>query len=211
NANRAIQNANPDLKPETSTNYEIAALWSNRSGLSASATVFYNDFQDKIMDRRSGRTQRIGNQTFAVMDWVNVDEARIAGIELQGTWQINRAWAVKGNYTRLDSKQQSGANAGAPLNLTPDQTANLRVDWQASARTQFWASVNHYGKEHGATLTADVAPAYTMADIGVNHQWSDNLRLNAAIQNIGDKQLIPDVYGKTSQGRRLWLGLNVSF
>ncbi|WP_122693445.1 TonB-dependent receptor domain-containing protein, partial [Pseudomonas viridiflava] len=36
--NTFVMFGNPDLKPETSTNYELSALWSNRNDLSAGAT-----------------------------------------------------------------------------------------------------------------------------------------------------------------------------
>src|SRR5690606_17345427 len=38
----------PDLQPETSRNYEFAAYYDNRHGFNANATLFYNDFKDKI-------------------------------------------------------------------------------------------------------------------------------------------------------------------
>src|SRR5690606_6538003 len=39
---------NPDLKPETSTNYEIAAYWTSDAGHNFNVTYFQNDFEDKI-------------------------------------------------------------------------------------------------------------------------------------------------------------------
>src|SRR5690625_7779119 len=38
----------PDLEPETSVNYEVAAYFDNHSGLSANVTFFHNEFKDKI-------------------------------------------------------------------------------------------------------------------------------------------------------------------
>lgn len=120
--NRFVMLGNPDLKPETSTNYEVSALWSNRNDLSAGVTLFYNDFQDKLS---TVTTDRRWNG-YIVMDRVNVDKAVIRGVELTGQWDIRSDLLIKGNYTYTDSEQKTGANAGAPLALTPKQKANLR-------------------------------------------------------------------------------------
>ncbi len=205
--NRWVMLGNPDLKPETSTNYEIGALWSNRDGLSAGATVFYNDFRDKLS---TVTTERRWND-FIIMDRVNVDRARIAGAELHAAWELTPRLGVRANYTYLDSRQKTGANTGAPLALTPKHAANLRVQWQAWARTSLWGAVRYQGSEYGTTTVAQASPATTTVDVGASYRWRDGITLNAAVYNLGDKQLDAETYGKTSYGRRLWVGLNAEF
>ncbi|MDU8432998.1 TonB-dependent receptor [Pseudomonas syringae pv. actinidifoliorum] len=205
--NRFVMFGNPDLKPETSTNYELSALWSNRNDLSAGATVFYNDFQDKLS---TVTTTEVWNG-FIVMDRVNVDKAVIKGLELNGRWDITPAVAIKGNYTYTDSEQKSGANAGAPLALTPEQKANLRAEWKLNDRTQLWASTNYYGKEYGNTLTDVAAPGYTTADLGGSYELSKNISLNAALYNVADKRLDDETYGTVNYGRTLWASTTVRF
>lgn len=205
--NRFVMLDNPNLKPETSTNYEIGAMWSNRSTLSAGATLFYNDFQNKLSTVTT--TERWNG--FTVMDRVNLDKARIAGLELNGTWQATRALAFKANYTYLDSEQKSGANRGAPLSLTPKHTANVRADWKAASKLTVWGAANYYGKEYGTTVDTLAIPSYTMVDVGASYVWSPTITFNAALYNLGDKQLDVATYDKTSYGRRLWLGVNATF
>ncbi|SDX61730.1 outer membrane receptor for ferrienterochelin and colicins [Pseudomonas syringae] len=205
--NRFVMFGNPDLKPETSTNYELSALWSNRNDLSAGVTVFYNDFQDKLS---TVTTTEVWNG-FIVMDRVNVDKAVIKGVELNGRWDITPAVAIKGNYTYTDSEQKSGANAGAPLALTPEQKANLRAEWKLNDRTQLWASTNYYGKEYGNTLTDEAAPGYTTADLGGSYELSKNISLNAALYNVADKRLDDETYGTVNYGRTLWASTTVRF
>ncbi|MFT4191277.1 MAG: TonB-dependent receptor [Comamonas sp.] len=205
--NRFVMLGNPDLKPETSTNYEVAALWSDRKSLSAGATLFYNDFKNKLSTVTT--TERWNG--YIIMDRVNVDRARIAGLELHGSWQATRSLEFKANYTYLSSKQKSGANQGAPLTLTPKHTASARATWQAAPRTTLWAAANHYGKEYTSTLGAEPAPSYTTADLGGSYQWSKAVTLNAALYNLGDKQLDAATFDKTSYGRRLWVGVTAEF
>lgn len=198
---------NPNLKPETSTNYELAAMWSNRDDLSASATVFYNDFQDKLSTLTT--SQRWNG--YIVMDRVNIDKAIIKGIELTGSWKVTPAFALKANYTRLDSEQKSGSNQGAPLALTPEHKASLRGEWDVTGQTQLWAAASYYGKEQGTSVSAEPAPGYTTADVGVSHQLTKRFTLNGAIYNIGDKRLDDETYGTVNYGRTFWGGVTFNF
>ncbi|WP_336777014.1 TonB-dependent receptor domain-containing protein [Pantoea sp. USHLN256] len=198
---------NPNLKPETSTNYELSAMWSNRDDLSASATFFYNDFKDKLS---TVTTDQRWNG-YIVMDRVNIDKAVIRGVELTGSWKITPELSLKGNYTWLDSEQKSGSNRGAPLALTPKHKASLRSEWRVSAATQLWAAGNYYGKEYGTSVTAEAAPDYITADVGVSHQLTHNLTLNGAIYNLGDKRLDDETYGTVNYGRTFWGGVTLSF
>ncbi|MDO7928455.1 TonB-dependent receptor [Pseudomonas sp. KFB-139] len=205
--NRFVMFGNPDLKPETSTNYELSALWSNRNNLSAGATVFYNDFQDKLS---TVTTTEVWNG-FTVMDRVNVDKAVIQGVELNGRWDVTSAVAIKGNFTYTDSEQKSGANAGAPLALTPERKANLRAEWQLNDRTQLWAATNYYGKEYGNTITDEASPAYTTADFGGSYELTKNVSLNGALYNVTDRRLDDETYGTVNYGRTLWASTTVRF
>ncbi|WP_411562949.1 TonB-dependent receptor domain-containing protein [Pseudomonas shirazensis] len=205
--NRFVMLGNPDLKPETSTNYEVSALWSNRNDLSAGVTLFYNDFQDKLS---TVTTDRRWNG-YIVMDRVNVDKAVIRGVELTGQWDIRADLLIKGNYTYTDSEQKTGANAGAPLALTPKQKANLRGDWQVNDRAQAWAALSYYGEETGNTITAESAPGYTTADIGGSYDLTHALTVNASLNNITDKRLDDETYGTVNYGRTLWMGATYNF
>jgi outer membrane receptor for ferrienterochelin and colicins len=205
--NTYVMFGNPDLKPESSTNYELSAMWSNRTNLSAGATVFHNVFKDKLSTVTT--TERWNG--YIIMDRINIDEATITGVELNGKWDISRDLALKGNYTYTDSEQKSGSNAGAPLSLTPEHKANISSDWTINDRTQAWASVNYYGEEYGATVGGETAPAYTTADIGGNYELTRDITLKAALYNITDKRLDDETYGTVNYGRTLWLGTTLRF
>lgn len=205
--NRFVMFGNSNLKPESSTNYEVTAMWSNRANLSASITGFYNDFRDKL----STVTTTSQWQGLTIMDRINVDKATIRGIEMNGRWQVLPALAIRGNFTYLDSEQKSGPNVGAPLALTPEYKANLRADWKLNAKTGLWATANYYGKEYGTTVDGAVAPAYTTADLGANYAVTKALTLKAALYNLTDKRLNDDIYGTVNYGRTLWVGASMDF
>ncbi|MDV7402988.1 TonB-dependent receptor, partial [Arthrospira platensis SPKY1] len=89
------------------------------------ATVFRNDFRDKIANQPCGpgtglACANVGD--FADLGYstanraTNIDKAVIQGLELAGRWQILDRLALRGNYTLTDSEQKSGTNKGRPLN-----------------------------------------------------------------------------------------------
>lgn len=205
--NKYVMLGDPDLKPESSTNYELSALWSNRNDLSAGATVFYNDFKDKL----STVTTNERWNGYIIMDRVNVDQAVIQGMELNGRWDVTPTLAVKGNYTYTDSEQKTGTNAGAPLALTPEQKANVRTDWTLNDKTQLWAAVNYYGEEYGNTVNDEPSPGYTTADFGGAYELTKNISFNAALYNLTDKRLDDETYGTVNYGRTLWASTTVRF
>src|SRR5690606_15107697 len=140
---------NPDLEPETSVNTELALYWNSPDGAhNFNATVFRNDFEDKIA---RGETSLSCEQTggvrpcanlgdFALLGYtsyaqnINIDEVRVQGVELAGRWGFAEAWSLRANYTYTDSEQLSGENAGMPLTNTAKHMANASLHWQASER-----------------------------------------------------------------------------
>ncbi|WP_454689585.1 TonB-dependent receptor domain-containing protein [Achromobacter aloeverae] len=114
---------NPDLKPETSTNYEIGARYTDDESLSGGLTLFYNDFDNKIIntnsyffDDGSGRrisayctSGSVGTRNCPAWGtWLNMKTAKIRGVELDGKWDISKVLSLKGNYTFTDSRINAG-------------------------------------------------------------------------------------------------------
>ncbi len=205
--NRFVQFGNPDLKPESSVNYEATAMWSNRAGTSAGVTVFYNDFRDQLSTVTTTR-QWEGLQ---VLDRVNINRAAILGVEVSGRWRIDPAVSVRGNVTYLDSEQKSGANKGAPLALTPRWKGNVRGDWDIDPATRLWTSINYYGREYEATVAGTPAPAYVTADLLASHALTPRLTLKGGIYNLNDKRLDDATYGTVNYGRTFWMGVSADF
>lgn len=142
----------------------------------------------------------------------NVDKAIIQGVELNGQWDINPSVLLKANYTYTDSEQKTGANAGAPLALTPKQKANVRSEWSINDRAQAWASLSYYGEETGNTITSEKpAPGYTTADLGGSFDATESLTLNASLNNLANKRLDDETYGTVNYGRTLWMGATLNF
>ncbi|WP_419177447.1 TonB-dependent receptor domain-containing protein [Catenovulum agarivorans] len=136
---------NPELKPETSVNSEIALYWS-RGDNNFNITYFDTKFEDKIARGDTvqscvktggvrpcvnlGQYDQLGYQTYSQK--INIDEVALQGVEIAGRYQFLTDWSVYANYTWTDSEQKSGPNAGQPLTNTAEHMANLTLNWTAT-------------------------------------------------------------------------------
>ncbi|MXQ13081.1 TonB-dependent receptor domain-containing protein [Microvirga makkahensis] len=223
--------ANPDLQAETSTSYEIGAVWDNLSGFTASATYFHTDFKDKIsnalvLDDAGNPVRWSEDPNYRLWYSYNIDDAVIQGVELATTWRATDTLSFRGSYTFTDSEQRTGDYAGFPLARTPRHMANARVDWITPvAGLATWAAVNYHGSEivGGARIGTNGTPviingmtgrkygAYATMDVGLSYDLTEQLTLNAAIYNVFDKEVEPTDYNTVVEGRRLWVSMSATF
>lgn len=88
---------NPDLKPESTWNYELAFSQTLLNGqLRYGANIFYIDGKNLIMTLPNPNGSGMLNQ--------NSGEIRNSGVELQAAYRIDRTWSVDGNYSYLHMK-----------------------------------------------------------------------------------------------------------
>jgi outer membrane receptor for ferrienterochelin and colicins len=223
--------ADPNLQAETSTSYEVAALWDNLNGFTASATYFYTDFKDKIsnslvLDDAGNPVRWSEDPNYRLWYNYNIDDAIIQGVELAASWRATDEISIRGSYTFTDSEQRTGDFAGFPLTRTPRHMANARLDWVTPvAGLSTWTAVNYHGSEivGGARIGTNGTPviingasgrtydAYATMDAGLTYNFTEKLALNAAIYNIFDKEIEPTDYNTVVEGRRLWVGMSATF
>ncbi|UOA32796.1 Colicin I receptor [Sulfitobacter sp. DSM 110093] len=210
----AIQ-GNPDLKAESSRNYEFGLRFDNGQS-SFSATMFQIDFDDKIDSQlvATGGAPQGGD----LYRYVNVDHVRNRGLEFAAGHFLTNNLELSGSVTLLESEQRSGVFAGQPLNRTPETQAKLRLDWQSPApELALWGTANYIGTSlsasqdrTGAVVVSDY-DSYATVDIGANYRVNDSVSLSGAIYNLTDRDINSDDHGKTQNGRTFWVSLTTKF
>lgn len=224
---RALIIGNDDLDPETSTNYELGAVFNSQGGdFMASATLFHTRFEDKIAEDRLCESGGDFNDpstwtcNYAGDDYLflstrnNIDEAVMQGVELTLDYDITPRLGVSSSYTYTESEQKSGEFEGEPLNKTPEHMLNVSLDWAATERLDLWMQGNYRGETSdylSRTSMSDGTPSYTFVDAGLVYALNDNARVKAGLYNIADKEVTNDDYGAVLDGRQLNLGLTVDF
>jgi iron complex outermembrane receptor protein len=131
--------ANPYLKPERATNYEIG--WSDKIGRNAqlSTAVFYSDLNDSIQN------VYVGSSGSSAILGVNAD-GHTYGFEISGDWDITPSLRIGANYTYLERELDyaSGASGLTPAQQTalaaahpegtPRHEAFIYLAWKATER-----------------------------------------------------------------------------
>ncbi|MFG3695772.1 ligand-gated channel protein [Stutzerimonas stutzeri] len=219
----AVIVGNSSLKPEESLSQEIGVLWDGLNGVSAGVTLFNTDFKDKITELRrctdttgnaSGQCVVNGEAYRFISDRVNVDEARMRGVEATFDWDITASVSLAANYTYTESEQRSGDFRGEPLNQMPKHMFNTTLDWQASDRLGSWARLNYRSETSeylSRTSMAESTPAYTLVDVGGTYDVNQNLKLLAGVYNVFNQQIDYASYETVLDGRRYTVGMSVSF
>ena len=213
---------NSDLKPEKSVTYELGALWEGYNGVAASLTVFHTDYDDKIekpiiCDRISGPDATCVYQGYdyeKLYRYTNVDEARIRGAEVTFSFPVGYRVSVNSNYTFTDSEQLSGDNQGNPLNDQPRHRANIGVDWRVNDATRLWTKARYKGRAEqvaGRGGLTDEYPSYTLVDTGAVYRLTERVDVYGSVENVFDKTVDNDNFGRVLDGRRYSAGVTVNF
>ena len=128
---------NPDLKPESSWNYELAISQKLLGGrLSYGVNLFHIDAKNIILTLPNPSGAGKLNQ--------NSGELHNSGAEIQAAWRISRAWSVNANYSYLHMKE--------PVIAAPEHKAYAGASW-----TEGRWSVST-GLQHVAGLYTSTSP-----------------------------------------------------
>ena len=122
---------NPDLKPESMWNYELAFSQRLLDGrLSYGVNIFYIDGKDLIMTLPNPNVSGMLNQNSGKID--------NSGVELQAAYRINRLWSVDANYSLLHMENPVVA---APEHKFYAGAAFTQGRWNVSTGVQYIAGL----------------------------------------------------------------------
>lgn len=228
---------NPNLKPEESTSYEVGLYFDNEKGLSANATLFNNDFKNKVVSFDTGVVNPLvppvqgTPQTVYVYD--NVDSVNIRGLELSSSWTFMPKWTLSGNYTYTKSKREGGKETtfdghsldGKPLDKTPEHSGSVKLAWAPMEKLDLYTRMNFEGKQYytgfrnGANNVRTRGGSSTW-DFGGSYKLNKSFDVNFAVYNLADRTVAVDNRDRdggldgnwmVDEGRRYWLTLTGKF
>lgn len=195
---------NPDLKPETSTSYELGTLYQGER-LEAGIMFFDNEIEDMIYTD----SWRAGYRP-SVMTYTNVDEARVKGYELQGRYAFNDAVGLRANYTYVDSENR---DTGETLRNTPQHMANLGLDWQVLPKLSTNLDYQYTGSQLlyvSAAKPNEESGAYHTLSLGARYQATPELALKAGVNNLTNEKRddVAQSIDNILMGRSLFVGFS---
>ena len=210
---------NGDLDPETSVNKEIGIEFSNE-GYVAGITYFRNDYKNKIV---AGTDPVYSEAGYNVLRWENGGKAIVEGLEGNLTIPLvadTLEWRTNATYMfRSESK-----DTGNPLSIIPEFTINSQLEWQATQDLSANVNWTQYGRQKPrqfaetntdvTNMTTKEIKPYSVVGLNVNYDITKNLRANAGISNLFDKQIYREATGAITYnepGRAYYAGVTMSF
>jgi hemoglobin/transferrin/lactoferrin receptor protein len=173
---------NPDLRPETSDNFE-AGFRVATSHISVGATAFSNHYDDFILQEVRG----FNPQTFLLeFQYQNVSEVEVRGLELQADARLTDALRLRASYALIRGNDVSG-DTDVPLSsVAPDQGIVGLEYSHGSGRWGTDLSVRGVTKPDTSRVADGgfVPPAYAVADVSGWVSLTDTITLRGGVLNL---------------------------
>lgn len=191
---------NPNLKPETSLSFEMAALTDN-DYLESGITYFYSLFWDKISSETiatSTNAALCGSATFTrgCSRAVNVDKSYIQGVELYAGMKPLYGISFDMNYTFTYSNQLTGNLKGYPLTDTLDHRFNAKLGYTWRDLFVYVRSEVQGNRFRGLSPSTDALQQqilglyykpFVLFHLGATYRINNHYKVNFAIYNLFDK------------------------
>ena len=187
---------NPELREEEVTSIDVE--FSHR--LSSNTQLRFSLFDSNYINLVDFDSEAFIN--------VNRSEVTIRGGEAAIDLALSSQWSLAAYLSYQDIDVENGGK----LRQRPDWQSGLQIAYQTSDTVQFHARINRLGDIFDSSIpTGDLElSAYTRADIAASWQVSEQLRLDAAIDNLLDKTYF-EAIGFPAMGRRARLALDWRF
>lgn len=214
---------NPDLKPETSDNFEIGLNYQG-DRTSWEVTAFYNDVKDMLAARRTGRFAADGTPLF---QRDNFDYGKTAGIEAGLEYFVNDdlTWTNSVTYIAKSEFKYGDFDTAYPMATTPKWNVTTGLAWQANDQLNLSGQVTYVGKQAGYVVEDGLivgddeqasvpagqnSKAYYLVDVAAAYDLTDTATLNLGIDNLFNSQPQSEVDYREN-GRLFKLGLTTRF
>ncbi|OEV40407.1 ferric enterobactin uptake receptor [Campylobacter jejuni] len=224
---------NPDLKEETSLNYEVAAIYNNDL-FYISATGFLTNFKDKISTQRYDKTNTIPGIGACGADRcfraINHGKVEYKGIELGAGISPLDNLNVNFAYTYLDSEVKEAQNRtviGKPEQDSLKHNIMLKTEYSFYNKITPWIKgewqIDRYMGD--TNINREYYRDIFLASMGVRYDIDKQWSINAAIYNLFDKSFTNgwesytnrgssiwvNTYNRIEEGRRMYISINGSF
>ena len=168
-------------------------------------------FARNVDNFSSSEKVRIGSSS--VYRATNLDgTTKIKGVEVAYHGKFTDALTGYANYTYTQTKDSKDLE----LLRRPKHMANVGVAYQITEQLGSDVNASHVGKRIDNYYDAfwlthrTKLPSYTLVNLGINYQLTNNLNVYANLNNLFDKKY-ENILGYGQDGRNVYVGLKGSF
>jgi len=190
------------LDPESSDTFEVG-LAGTAMRWDYGLTLFHTEVTDRI------EMVREGSGLLAYNTFRNISEARIQGIEAEGSISLTPDLRARVAFTQLSTENRS---TGDPLLNTPETLATLTLDYAPSADWLLQAIVRYTGEQDYSGRTGiETAAGYTLVHLKASYTPAGltGVELYGGIDNLFDEAIDPGL--GSDPGPYAYLGARYAF
>ena len=195
--------ANPDLREETTLNYELGGEKSFGDNLMVQVSFFYSKIDDLIetVAISGGREQL-----------QNIDSAEYLGVEFGTHAFIGDNHELIINYTYLDAKNTSADRISDRLPDRPRHTLTLGDNWSLTDKLSLSPLLRVEAKRYYQDSDESMKrlPSYATFDLTTRYQFNRHIIAKAGVKNAFDRNYSLDI-GLPREGRSFFAGLEATF
>lgn len=190
--------ANPLLKPEKSDTFEFGMKHKLSNKTNLNTTIYRTKTKDMISSEYMPELDK--------NHYVNIEEARRTGIELELTHSFNDSWSAYANYAFEDAKDKNGERIyDIPRHIIHSGVRYDKNKWDGFFDLQYISDRNEPGYVAHRPSSNDAV--YTM-NMGVNYEFTKGALIGFAVNNLLDRDYWSFYHGA---GRSYTLSLSYEF
>jgi hemoglobin/transferrin/lactoferrin receptor protein len=194
---------NPNLKSETSLNYELGfkVRYARYSG---GFNVYQNNIKDFINLVFLGTDPQTGLE---LAQFANTDRATIRGAEFQLESNLSESWTAFGNLSYSRGRDDK---TGEPLALIAPLKGVLGVRYQ---QPRWWGELSSrmVARENRVPVGETATPGFATVDIRGGYELPSGLLLQAAVENVGNVAYHEPFNVRLEPGRNVKLSVGYTF
>ncbi len=189
---------NPNIKPETSTGYNIG--YDQELGAwSFSVDFFRSDLSNEIFTDFGAFPATVLNRT---------TKSTREGMELEGRGSLGGNLDIRASATFLDAEENGIRELRRPKFL-----ASATATWTPTKPLSLTLSADHNGSQIDtdfATFSRVELEAFTLVGLNIRYTLNDMVTLSVRGENLLD-ETYQEVVGYASQGRGVYAGISANF
>ena len=180
---------NPDLKPEETTSWDLSyeAEFGKDNNSWTKLTYFYNDVKN-LIDTEDITTEEESNLGLSKNRYINVDRAKIKGIEFELGHKLSDKWTAKLVNNWLDAEDGDGVR----LNNRAKNTTSLQLSYDDNDPYGYsavlWSDWNNKYR-YTTSTTGSRDYTYNTTNFVINKKLGEGSRIYAGVDNIFDKKI----------------------
>ena len=174
-----INGSKGELDADTFANTELGFKWDISPGLSFTAAVFEIEQE----------SPQVADNDPATLD---VIKSQTDGFELQLEGQLTETWYVSAAYSYLDGEQmgRTGSKGLRPREL-PENMFSIWNFVQFTPKLGAGLGLTYQDESFINNSNTARLPSYTRVDAALYYEWSDKLRVQLNVENLGDTEYFP--------------------